>query len=121
MNENLKAFLEKVSKDKDLTEKVSSITETTDFIAVAAEYGYELKAVDFEVIEGEMSESELSDVSGGRCFCTMYGGGGGTDARDDNTYGCACFVYGQGGDGRADDANCICVQAGGGDDTAQYM
>ena len=120
MTENMKKFLEALSKDMGLQEKAKSASKE-ELVALAKELGIILTEADFEGPEGELSEKELAGVAGGRCICAMYGGGGGTDAKDDNTYGCACFVYGQGGDGRANDANCICVQAGGGDDTTQYM
>lgn len=113
---NMKKFLEVVSKDKELSERLKVMTEKAEIIAEAANLGIMLTEADFEVTESEMSDKELSGISGGDCLCAMAGGGGGTDAYDGKTYGCACVLYGQGGDGSADDFNCCCVAGGAGVD-----
>ena len=131
MSENLKKFLELVSKDEALKQKAMACNdmEAADAvrvsIALAKEVGIELTEADFakKEADGELNDDELDAVTGGYtagCFCTVAGGGGGTDAKDHNTFGCACVIYGQGGDGRADDSNCVCVTTGWGDDESNF-
>ena len=124
MSENLKKFLETVSKDKALQDKVKAFgsdreAALTGLIALAKEIGMDLSMADFEAPEGELAEDELIAVSGGAgadgvCFCAAAGGGGGHMLDDDATFGCACAVYGQGGDGKDDHIVCICFISGGG-------
>lgn len=115
MPENVKRFLEIVSKENALIERLRALNEETEIIAMAAEFGIVLTAADFGLPEGEMSTRELADVTGGAdsggCGCLLAGGGGGTQM-DGDTYGCACVGYGQGGDGSADDFTCWCTGAG---------
>ena len=114
MSENIKAFLELVSKDKEKIERLKTLTEEEQIISMAAELGIELTAEDFGLPEGEMDDRELQGVSGGAtggCFCALGGGGGGTQS-DGDIYGCACVAYGQGGDGEKDDFTCFCALAG---------
>ncbi len=128
MTENMKKFLELVSKDETLKQKTLAFNdmEVADAIsasiALAKELGIELTEADFakEKSGGELSDDELDAVAGGGgCGCLAAGGGGGTDENDGNTYGCACVMYGQGGDGRHDDKNCVCGLAGIGTDWHQ--
>ncbi|MGN0154816.1 MAG: Nif11-like leader peptide family RiPP precursor [Lachnospiraceae bacterium] len=125
MSENLKKFLELVSKDETLKQKVLACNEMEKedairtSIALAKEVGIELTETDFAKKESdsEMSDDELDAVVGGDdCFCFFAGGGGGTDECDGKTYGCACIMFGQGGDGRASDVNCMCGVGGSGHD-----
>ena len=124
MIDNFKKFLEIVSKDEALKQKALAFNDMEKedairvAIALAKEVGIELTEADFPVKEANnaLADDELDAVVGGNCFCSLAGGGDGTDARDGKTYGCACVGYGQGGDGRASDTNCICVAAGGGND-----
>lgn len=116
MSDNMKTFLEAISKDQELIKKLSTITDKADIIAMANSLGIELSESDFKSPDGEISEKELLSVSGGDCICALAGGGGGKDKYDGKTYGCACVGYGQGGDGSADDFNCCCVLEGGGVD-----
>lgn len=132
MSENLKKFLELVSKDEALKQKAMACNDMEKedairvSIALAKEVGIELTEADFakKEADGELSDDELDAVTGGytmACLCEVLGGGGGTDLKDHNTFGCACVIYGQGGDGRATDSNCVCVTQGWGDDDSNYF
>ena len=122
MNENLKKFLEMISKDETLKQKVLACKDlekddvVRSVIAIAKEMGIELTEADIiaeKEAKDELAEDELTAVvGGGGCGCAMVGGGGGTDDDDGNKYGCACVAYGQGGDGRAKDQNCLCALGG---------
>ena len=116
MTENMKKFLEVVSNNEELKQKLTNVPKE-DVIALAKEVGFELTEADF-VKNDELSDDELDAVVGGalKCVCPLAGGGGGTDYIDDKTFGCACVLYGQGGDGRAKDFNCACVMGGIGTD-----
>jgi len=127
MSENMKKFLELVSKDEALKQKVLACNDmepadaVRTSIALAKEAGIELTEDDFaqKRTDGELNDDELDAVTGGTdgiCACGFAGGGGGVDAEDKNVYGCACVMYGQGGDGRPEDMNCQCIAAGVGDD-----
>ena len=114
MNENLKAFLAKVSVDAQLIERLKAAKDYDEILALAKELGLELTLADIEPENVELSEDELNAVSGGKsggCFCMLAGGGGGKNGRDD-VYGCACVAYGQGGDGDKDDFTCFCALGG---------
>ncbi len=128
MSDNMKKFLELVSKDENLKQKLQACNDMepadaiSTSIALAKELGIELGEADFanEKSCGELSDDELDAVAGGGgCGCFAAGGGGGTDENDGNTYGCACVMYGQGGDGRLKDENCVCGFAGMGTDYHQ--
>lgn len=95
MNENVKAFLEKVAEEPDWLERHKSITDRDEAIAAAvekaAELGMPLTAADFEAPEGELSENELLAVAGaGKCSCAVGGGG----SADSSSNVCACVVFG---------------------------
>lgn len=114
MNENLKLLLAKVSADALLVERLKAAKEYDEIIALAREIGVELTMADIEPDNSELSEEELTAVTGGAtggCFCVLAGGGGGKNGRDD-VYGCACVAYGQGGDGSKDDFTCVCALGG---------
>jgi len=112
MTENLKRFLELLSKDPQLTAKASD-AKGEELLAIAQELGVPLTMEDF----GELSEpgQELSDdeldtvVGGGNCYCALGGGG----KKDDQNKVCACVAYGQ-GHTRCGKVRCICPAAGGG-------
>ena len=125
MSENMKKFLELVSKDENLKKKALAFNnmETAKaiqaVIAFAKELGIELTEADFAKKEsdGELSDDELDAVAGGGgCGCAFGGGGDGTDNFGDD-YTCACVGYGQGGQG-VDRLNCVCPVVGGGADEA---
>ena len=124
MSDNMKKFLELVSKDENLKQRMQACNdmEPADAIhagiALAKELGIELSEADFAKNESgdELNDEELDAVAGGGgCACAAAGGGGGTEING-NIYGCACAIYGQGGDGSADDFNCICILGGVGAD-----
>lgn len=117
MTENMKNFLAKVSEDKSLAERASKL-EKAELILLAKELGVELNEADFAQPEGEISEGELTSVTGGAaCYCVL--GGGGKSDSDDGV--CACVAYGQGDvadtsrfcDKRGK-PRCVCVAGGGG-------
>ena len=115
MNENLKKFLEKVSEDKALAEKVNANNDPATLIALAKELGVELTEADLKMPVEELSDDELDTVAGGSdvsCACAM--GGGGTKDTNDKT--CACVLAGVGYD-RHGRERCRCGFAGYGDDT----
>ena len=115
MSENLKKFLEAVSKNEELTAKVGSM-EMNELIALAKQLGIELTEADFsKPAVQELSDDELYAVAGGgdvSCACAM--GGGGTKDSNDKT--CACVLAGAGyaTSGRE---RCVCGFAGYGYDT----
>ena len=114
MNENLKKFLEEVSKDAALSEKVGGEKDTTKLIELAKELGIALTAADFAE-SNEISDDDLDAVSGGSdvsCACAM--GGGGTKDTNDKT--CACVLAGVGYDDNHCE-RCLCGFAGYGYDT----
>ena len=129
MTENLKKFLEAVSKDEALQAKVNALesnkeTAMAGVIALAKELGIELAEADFAQPDGEISEDELETINGGgcptagtvnnSCYCAAAGGGGGKQ-KDEDIWGCACVAYGQGGDAKDDHTTCMCVLYGHGE------
>ena len=115
MNENLKKFLEKVSEDKALAEKVSAEKDPAALIPLAKEMGIELTEADLKKPVEELSDDELDTVAGGgdvSCACAM--GGGGTKDANDKT--CACVLAGV-GYAKDKSERCLCGFAGYGYDT----
>ncbi len=115
MTENLKKFLETVSKDEALTAKVGTMGKE-ELLALAKELGIELTEADLQKLAvQELDDDDLDTVAGGSdvsCACAM--GGGGT--KDDNDKTCACVLAGVGysKNGRE---RCVCGFAGYGYDT----
>lgn len=88
MTENMKKFLELVSKDEALVAKVNAADKNA-LIALAKELGVELTEADFEH-PTELSDDELEVVAGGAgTWCILIGGGG-------NTKGTKCKDIGVG-------------------------
>ena len=129
MTENLKKFLEAVSKDEALQAKVNALesnkeTAMAGVIALAKELGIELTEANFAQPDGEISDDELETINGGgcptagtvnnSCYCAAAGGGGGKQ-KDEDIWGCACVAYGQGGDAKDDHTTCMCVLYGHGE------
>ena len=115
MNENLKKFLEKVSEDKALAEKVNANNDPAALIALAKDLGVELTEADLKKPVEELSDDELDTVAGGSdvsCACAMGGGG----KKDTNDKTCACVLAGVGYD-RHGRERCLCGFAGYGYDT----
>lgn len=107
MTENVKKFLELVSKDEALSEKVNKADKAA-LIAVAKELGIELSDADFEQPK-ELTDDELDAVAGGRCICSF--GGGGKAGEGEKT--CAC-VMGGGGEYKDGSVRCVCIIGGDG-------
>lgn len=111
MSENLQKFLEIVSENEELRDKLNAVTQKSAVIEIAKEAGYELTEDDFGPSVSEVSDEELDDVVGGSkgkvCACMV--GGGGKAGSGGKT--CACVAYGQGDhqDGRI---RCLCSFAG---------
>ena len=115
MNDNLKVFLQKVSGDPQLIERLKAAADYEAVLELAKELGLPLTRTDIDPPTAELDERALENVTGGEktggCACFLGGGGGGKNCRDD-IYGCACVAYGQGGDGDKDDFTCICAGYG---------
>ena len=82
MTENMKKFLEAVSKDEELAKKINAMTKE-DMLALAKELCIELIEADFEKPDGEMDDNEMDDVVGGADCCVCVLGGGTEEARSD--------------------------------------
>ncbi len=74
LTENASRFLELVSKDEVLCEKMKKADKAAQ-IDMAKELGIELSDADFEQ-SSELSDDELDAVAGGgTCACVLDGGG----------------------------------------------
>ena len=114
MSENLKKLLEMISKNEELTAKISDM-EKEELLVLAKEWGLELTEADLEMpVEQELNDDDLDIVTGGKCGCACSMGGGGT--KDANDKSCACVVAGLGYDYRGAE-RCTCDYAGSGIDT----
>ena len=115
MTENMKKFLETVSKNEELTAKIGTMDKDA-LIELAKELGIELTDADLEKPAAqELSDDDLDTVAGGgdvSCACAM--GGGGTKDNNDKT--CACVLAG-GGYAKSGRERCVCGFAGYGYDT----
>ena len=119
MSENLNKFLELVSKDAELVEKVRTADMET-LITIAKEVGIVLTEADLTPPSTEISDDELDVVAGGKdCYCAIGGGGSG----DDSDKTCACVGSGVGlakdsADGYKNaGTRCWCALGGWGGDT----
>ena len=115
MTENMKKFLEAVSKNEELCAKIGAMGKE-ELIALAKELGLELTDADLEKpAVQELGDDDLDTVAGGSdvsCACAM--GGGGTKDSNDKT--CACVLAGAGYD-KYNRERCVCGFAGYGYDT----
>ena len=84
MTENMKKFLEAVSQNEELREKLNGMSKE-DILAAAKELGIDLTEVDFAQ-NGEMDDDELEVVAGGGELSKLAGGG----------CRCACIAAGYG-------------------------
>lgn len=116
MTENMKMFLEKVSTDKALMEKLNEL-DKNGIIAAAKERGFELTEADLAHPGGEMSADELEVVSGGG-ICACVTAGGGKRDEENNQDACGCVTYGGGTGGPIDKTRCICYIGGYGSEKA---
>lgn len=120
MTENMKKFLELVSKDEALQAKLKEMEGKTQeeiqktTMGLAAEQGIMLKEDDFNREEtGELSEDELETVvGGGKCYCAFVGGGSGETEK--GSWWCGCYSQGLGFGGSSN--NCYCPVGGYGRD-----
>ena len=64
LEEQLKAFLEKVKADTSLQEKLKAAKSPEDVVGIAKEYGHEFSAYHISQYS-ELSEEELEGVAGG--------------------------------------------------------
>ena len=115
MTENMKKFLETVSKNEELTSKIGSMGKD-ELLALAKELGIGLSEADLEKPAVEaLNDDDLDTVAGGgdvSCACAM--GGGGTKDSNDKT--CACVLAGA-GYSKSGSERCVCGFAGYGYDT----
>ena len=109
MTENMKNFLEAVSKNEELAKKINTMTKE-ELLALAKELGIELTEADFEKPEGMLDENELEAVAGGwtECFCAFGGGG----KKDENGKACGCVTVGYGRTKDGEDDRCYCAVCG---------
>ena len=110
MTENMKKFLEAVSKNSNLAATTSAMTKG-ELLALAKELGIELTGDDFAQ-ETELEKDELEAVTGGWKDCFCIAGGGGKADEDGKT--CACVAVG-GGPAKDGQNRCWCIGAGSGD------
>ena len=97
MTENLKKFLEALSGNAELIEKVNNAKSGEEIAELAKTLGFSLTEEDFKAPEGEVSDDELEGVAGGLVLGS-----------------CACFAGGGGGGVRPVRPICDCVANGGG-------
>lgn len=106
MTNQVKVFLDEVSQDKAIMEKLNSAKTSAEVIALAAEKGYTLTEDDLkpETTSGKLDDEELEAVSGGTgCGCAGYGLG----KTDRGTKACQCVYLGEGMKKK-----CACVSIG---------
>ena len=108
MTENMKSFLEAVSKNETLIAKVGQM-DKDGLTALAKDLGFELTEDDFASPKQEMDNTELEAVVGGERICSCAFGGGGKAEGD--LPACACVVAGFGKDD-GDGLTCICPVGG---------
>lgn len=110
MTENMKKFLELVSKDEEFIAKIREAGQDA-LIAIAKELGFELTEEDLVQSAEELDDQELDVVAGGgTCACVL--GGGGTQEGNDRV--CACILHGEGADIQKKFSRCYCLAGGGG-------
>ena len=122
MTEKVKKLLQFLSEDDAFAKEASEAPTIEEVIALAKGKGIELTDEDIREATrlcGGADDSELEAVAGGGvCACPI--GGGGTPG-DGNDNVCVCVIIGFGsqkeGDGIFDHNRCICVYAGGGENS----
>lgn len=112
MTDSMKKFLEEVSKDKELHEKMNALKTPEEIIALAAEKGLALSEEDLkpEASGEKLSDDEVEIVAGGN-VCVCVAGGGGKADRPEMV--CACVGMGV-GLGFDTGMRCYCPGFGGG-------
>ena len=115
MTENLKKYLEAVSKSDELAAKLNTMTKE-DLLALAKALGIPLTAADLDKpAVQELDDDDLDPIAGGgdvSCACAM----GGSGTKDENDKTCACVMAGAGYSKNGID-RCVCDIAGYGFDT----
>ena len=115
MTENMRKFIENISANNELAEKIGSMTKD-ELIVLANGMDLELTEADFAQASSELSDDELDAVAGGGvCACVM-GGGGTSDGSNTSNLSdavCAC-VLGGSGKNKGGYTRCVCVMGGGG-------
>lgn len=117
MTENMKKFLETVSKDAELSKKVGAMNKD-ELLVLAKKLGLALAEEDLIKPAQELEDDDLDTVAGGldaECACFMGGGG----AKDDDDKTCACVMAGF-GVCKYDNERCVCAVAGYGGDSNHY-
>ena len=72
LEEQLKAFLEKVKADTSLQEKLKAAADNNAILDIAKEAGFNISADDLQKAQStKLSDEELEGVAGGTC--TMEG------------------------------------------------
>ena len=120
MTDNMKQFLETISKDQEFIEKFNQAPDTESILTLAKEKGFILTEEDLKPDAGiqMVPDDEIDAVAGGKeCFC--FAGGGG-EASEDYEETCACVGVGIGliiNSSNMKDTRCLCAAAGYGDDS----
>ena len=92
MKENIKKFLEEVSKSAELRKELKGSNDKEAMIKAAKEHGFELTEADFNSSAmTELSEDEMKAVAGGAvCSCSKKGHG------TEEDLSCSCNGAGEG-------------------------
>ena len=120
MTENGKNFLEILSADRELQNKIQGLNKEQVF-ALIREYGFELTADDLELKSPEshtLDTKELEYINGGSICVCVIGGGGAATRKDQQTCACVAGGFGFVSVGGVDYSymRCACPAAGGGND-----
>lgn len=115
MTDAMKKFLEEVSQDRELCEKMNALETPEEIIALAAEKGLTVTEEDLkpDTSAVKLSDDEMEAVAGGGkpnvCVCVAGGGG----ESDIPSAVCACVGPGL-GRGYGNGIRCYCVVFGAG-------
>ena len=92
MKENVKKFLEELSKSAELRNKLRGSNDKEKMMKVAKAHGFELSEADFHTSGmNELSEDEMQAVAGGAvCSCSKQGHG------TEEDLSCSCNGAGEG-------------------------
>ena len=73
LEEQLKAFLEKVKADTSLQEKLKDAPDSDAVVAIAKEVGFVISAVDLKSAQAEASDEDLESAAGGNGTLSICG------------------------------------------------
>ena len=108
MTENVKKFLEFVSKNEALKNELKDAKDPQAMLKIAESHGFKLSAEDFKSSGmEELSEDEMKAVSGGS-FCGCGNAGSGSAHNLD----CFCSDVGSGKDPEGGNGFCVCAYVG---------